>query len=95
MLATAFRLASGRFWDIVRPCPLIAASRRQVDRTDSKAAEGRASTALPCPPYVSFNGILRVVGTSDRASAWSDDARIRAGRTIDANRSGMAAVRLK
>jgi hypothetical protein len=26
--ATALRLASGRFWAIVRPCPLIAASRR-------------------------------------------------------------------
>ena len=26
--ATAFRLASGRFWEIVRLCPLIAGSRR-------------------------------------------------------------------
>jgi hypothetical protein len=32
--------------------------------------------ALPCPPYVPFYGIVRVVGTSDRASVWSDAARI-------------------
>jgi hypothetical protein len=50
-------------------------SARQSIKQQSRQ-RGLSAAALPCPPYVPFSGIVRVVGTNDRASVWSDNVRI-------------------
>ena len=40
-------------------------------RTNSKAAPGVTAAALPCPPYVPLNGIVRDVETGNEVAGFT------------------------
>jgi hypothetical protein len=63
--ATAFGLAGGRFWKILRPCPQYAASRRPVSRASVVKDSGGQKLGYS---YYKRTGRLSLINASDLAS---------------------------